>query len=58
MIFGDATLRQMARLYPDNEKAMNRIFGMGEKKREEFGAVFAAAVREYLASSSRQHFEA
>ncbi|MBX7122250.1 MAG: DNA helicase RecQ [Opitutaceae bacterium] len=58
VIFGDATLRQMARLYPDNEKAMNRIFGMGEKKREEFGAVFAAAVREYLASSSRQHFEA
>lgn len=58
VIFGDATLRQMARLYPDNEKAMNRIFGMGDKKREEFGAVFAAAVREYLASSSRQHFEA
>ncbi len=58
VIFGDATLRQMARLYPDNEKAMNRIFGMGEKKREEFGAVFAAAIKEYLATSSRQHFEA
>ncbi|MBP7141851.1 MAG: DNA helicase RecQ [Opitutaceae bacterium] len=57
VIFGDATLRQMARLYPDNEKAMNGIFGMGEKKREEFGAVFAAAVKEYLAGNGRQQFE-
>src|SRR6185369_15533960 len=36
VIFGDATLRQMAREYPASEAAMHGIFGMGEKKRAEF----------------------
>jgi ATP-dependent DNA helicase RecQ len=41
VIFGDATLRQMARDYPDTLSAMEGIFGMGEKKRAEFGEIFA-----------------
>jgi len=56
VIFGDTTLRQMARLYPANEGAMHGIFGMGEKKHAEFAATFAAAITEYLATNSRQDF--
>ena len=58
VILGDNTLRQMARLYPESERAMHGIFGIGEKKRAEFGAVFATAVSEYLATNGRQHFDA
>jgi hypothetical protein len=31
--------------------------GLGEKKRAEFGAVFAAEIAEYLKTSSRMAFE-
>lgn len=57
VIFGDTTLRQMARLYPADEDAMHGIFGMGEKKRAEFGATFASAIGEYLSVNSRQRFD-
>ena len=57
IVFGDTTLRAMARLYPANEGEMESIPGMGEKKRAEFGAVFAAAIAEYLRSNSRQRFD-
>jgi ATP-dependent DNA helicase RecQ len=57
VIFGDTTLRQMARLYPADEDAMHGIFGMGEKKRAEFGATFATAIGEYLSVNSRQRFD-
>ena len=56
VIFGDATLRAMARDYPVKISAMESIFGMGEKKRAEFGATFAAAINDYLATNSRQSF--
>jgi ATP-dependent DNA helicase RecQ len=56
VIFGDATLRAMARDYPVTISAMEGIFGMGEKKRAEFGATFAAAINDYLATNSRQSF--
>jgi ATP-dependent DNA helicase RecQ len=56
VIFGDATLRQMAREYPASESAMHGIVGVGEKKRAEFGATFAEAIRGYLANNSRMSF--
>jgi ATP-dependent DNA helicase RecQ len=56
VICGDVTLRQMARQYPESESAMEGIFGMGEKKRAEFGEVFAAAIRAHLAENSRMAF--
>jgi len=56
VIFGDATLRQMAREYPTSEAAMHGLFGMGEKKRAEFGATFAAAIRAFLESNPRVGF--
>ncbi|RRJ94893.1 DNA helicase RecQ [Opitutaceae bacterium TAV4] len=57
IIFGDATLRQMAREYPTALSAMENIFGMGEKKRAEFGETFAAAIAEFLKTNPRMKFD-
>ena len=56
VIFGDATLRQMARDYPENVSAMHDIFGMGEKKREQFGEVFAAEIADHLEGNAKIAF--
>lgn len=56
VIFGDATLRQMARDYPADVGSMEGIFGMGEKKRAEFGEAFAREVAAYLETNSRVSF--
>ena len=58
VIFGDATLRDMARQYPDSKDAMRGIFGVGEKKLEEFGSVFAAVVAGHLETYPRVTFSA
>src|SRR5690606_24959959 len=39
VVFGDTTLRAMARHYPATVEQMEGIPGMGEKKRAEFGQV-------------------
>jgi len=57
VIFGDATLRDMARQYPASKDAMRGIFGVGEKKLEEFGGVFAAVVAGHLETYPRIKFE-
>jgi ATP-dependent DNA helicase RecQ len=56
VVFGDATLRQLAREYPTSPDALEGIFGMGEKKRAEFGETFAAAIADYLREHSRMTF--
>jgi ATP-dependent DNA helicase RecQ len=56
IVFGDATLRAMARNYPEDVDAMEMIPGMGEKKRAEFGQIFADEIKRYLATNSRQSF--
>ncbi|WP_091060861.1 DNA helicase RecQ [Opitutus sp. GAS368] len=56
VVFGDATLRQMAREYPDRLEAMEGITGVGEKKRAEFGAIFAGAIAAFLESNPRITF--
>jgi len=56
VVFGDATLRQLAREYPETEAAMEGIFGMGEKKRAEFGSTFAIFIAEFLQTNPRQFF--
>ena len=56
VVFGDTTLRQMARVYPTSVAAMQGITGMGEKKRAEFGDAFAAAIAEYVQQQGRQSF--
>ena len=57
IIFGDTTLRTMARHYPETVGAMEGIPGVGEKKRAEFGELFAAEIIDHLQSNSRQAFE-
>ncbi|MBP6507102.1 MAG: DNA helicase RecQ [Opitutaceae bacterium] len=57
VIFGDATLRAMARTYPTRLSAMEGIFGMGEKKRAEFGDLFADEIAAFLENNSRQSFD-
>jgi ATP-dependent DNA helicase RecQ len=57
IVFGDTTLRAMARHYPKAVAEMEGIPGMGEKKRAEFGAAFAHAIAEYLKTNSRVAFE-
>jgi ATP-dependent DNA helicase RecQ len=56
IIFGDATLRAMARDYPETKDAMRGITGVGEKKLEEFAAVFAAVVAGHLETYPRITF--
>ena len=57
IVFGDNTLRALARAYPGTVDALEGIPGIGEKKREEFGEVFTAAIADYLRTNSRQSFE-
>src|SRR6266446_3656897 len=40
IVFSDVALRQMARHYPQTEKEFARISGVGQRKLQEFGAVF------------------
>jgi ATP-dependent DNA helicase RecQ len=56
IIFGDATLREMARLYPTTRDAMRGISGVGEKKLEEYGAAFSAVVAGHLETYPRISF--
>jgi ATP-dependent DNA helicase RecQ len=56
IVFGDTTLRAMARHYPATPEAMEGIPGMGEKKRAEFGELFATEIAGYLSAHSRQSF--
>ena len=56
IILGDAALRAMARHYPATERDMTGIPGLGERKREQFGALFAEEISDYLRTNSRQRF--
>ena len=56
IVFGDATLREMARRYPDTRDALRGIAGVGEKKLEESGSVFAAVVAGHLETYPRMNF--
>ena len=57
IVFGDTTLRAMARYYPTSVAEMEGIPGMGDKKRAEFGEAFASEIAGYLKTNSRIAFE-
>ena len=57
IIFGDTTLRAMARDYPETVDDLEGIPGVGEKKRAEFGELFATEIAAYLENNSRQAFD-
>ena len=58
IVFGDVSLRHMARVYPATEDDFRRIHGVGERKLREFGDVFLADIRAYLGTNPRQMFAA
>jgi ATP-dependent DNA helicase RecQ len=47
MIFGDKTLQEMARVYPQTKERMAGIFGVGKEKLAKYGEIFLQAVRAY-----------
>ena len=58
VIFGDATLREMARRYPATREALAGIFGVGQRKLQEFGNAFAAEIAAHLQVHPRVEFAA
>jgi ATP-dependent DNA helicase RecQ len=56
IVFGDVSLRHMARVYPRSEDDFRRIHGVGERKLREFGPAFLEAIVTYLGSHSAQTF--
>src|SRR5262249_615507 len=51
IIFGDATLRDLARRRPSNRQRMRAIYGIGDKKLRDFGDLFLDAI----VAHCRQH---
>ncbi len=56
IVFGDTSLREMARYYPGNVTELSGISGVGEKKLNEFGDTFLGAIRAHLAAHGKQDF--
>jgi ATP-dependent DNA helicase RecQ len=56
IIFGDTTLRALARHYPETIDELDGIPGMGEKKRAEFGELVTTEISAYLKTNSRMAF--
>jgi ATP-dependent DNA helicase RecQ len=56
IVFGDATLRGMAREYPESEDALSGIPGIGEKKLAEFGPAFLEEIGKYLEANAKVTF--
>lgn len=47
VIFGDASLQDMARKMPKTEKDFLEVFGVGETKLQQFGAVFLEEIMDF-----------
>ena len=56
IIFGDVSLRQMAREYPANEDEFRRITGVGERKLRDYGESFLDEIRAHVRLNGRQEF--
>ena len=52
VVFGDATLRELARLRPATMVALRRVRGVGDQKLAELGARFLEAIATYAGASS------
>ncbi len=49
VIFGDATLAEMAAYLPEDQRALLAINGVGKLKLQKYGAEFLEEIRSYLA---------
>jgi ATP-dependent DNA helicase RecQ len=47
IIFGDATLRELARLRPSSPSAFATVRGVGQKKLDDLGPQFLPHIRQY-----------
>lgn len=56
VIFGDATVRHMARRYPETADELLSLPGVGSKKLEEFGTEFLAGIEAWLKSHEKMAF--
>jgi len=52
IVFGDAALRDMARLRPSTYIRLLEVKGVGEKKRRQYGEVVLAAIKDYCLENS------
>ena len=48
IVFGDRSLRHMARTKPTSPEAFSQVIGVGEKKQAEYGEVFTEHIARYL----------
>ncbi len=58
VVFGDTSLRWMARQYPTDNAAFLRITGVGERKLSDFGAAFLHEIVTHVGNYGRQPFSA
>ncbi|MEO7099817.1 MAG: RQC domain-containing protein, partial [Luteolibacter sp.] len=56
VVFSDVTLRHFSRDYPRNDQALLKIPGVGEKKREDYGDAFLAAIGSWLEENPQEKF--
>jgi ATP-dependent DNA helicase RecQ len=47
IVFGDASLRDMARLRPSTPEGFLKVNGVGDQKKEEYAEIFTGAIKEY-----------
>jgi ATP-dependent DNA helicase RecQ len=52
IIFGNATLSEMARVMPENRDEMLEIKGVGDKKFESYGETFLSEIRKFVEGKS------
>lgn len=51
VVFGDATLREMARLRPTSQEGFLEVRGVGEKKCSDYGETFLEAISDYCSTN-------
>jgi ATP-dependent DNA helicase RecQ len=56
VVFSDVTLRHFSRDYPQNDAALLRVPGVGEKKLDDFGRAFIDVIRDWLSENERLEF--
>ena len=54
IVFGDAALRDMARRRPSTPEEFLQVHGVGEKKNEQYGAAFLAAIEDHCRADSAE----
>ena len=58
VVFGDASLRQMAARFPENTDEFSRISGVGAAKLEQYGADFIVVIQAYIEAHGRPNIQA